>query len=107
MCFRDANFEGRSESKSGEMFADAGTSASSKLSVNSSNHSGRSRKRLPAAFSWSSFKFWLLVLGGSRLVGKYRHVVNLLDPKTYLVSPAGTKQKTNLSWYLTTIPRPQ
>ena len=107
MCFLDATFVGRSESESGEMFADAGTSASSRLSVNSPKHSGRSRKRLPAAPLWSSSTFLLSVLGGSRLVGKYRHVVNLLDPKTYLVSPAGTMQRTNLSWYLATIPRPQ
>ena len=31
------------------MFADAGTSVSSRLSVNSTNHTGRSRKRFPAA----------------------------------------------------------
>ena len=107
MCFLDATFEGRSESESREMFADADTSASSRLSVNSPNHSGRSRKRLPAAPLWSSFKCLLLVLGGSRLVGKYRHIVNLLDPKTHLVSPARTMQKTNLTWYLATIPRRQ
>ena len=46
------------------MFADASTSVSLRLSVNSSNHSGRSRKRLPAA-PWLSF-FWFGVVGGSR-----------------------------------------
>ena len=46
------------------MCADAGTFVSTRLSENSSNHSGRSRKRFPAACWLSSFLFWLWVLGG-------------------------------------------
>ena len=53
---------GRSESESWVMCAGAHTSKSSRLSVNSSNHSGRSRKRssesrLPSLF----FLFWVWV----------------------------------------------
>ena len=49
MCFLDTNLARRSESESWEVFASAGTCVSSNLSVISSNHSGRSRKRLSSA----------------------------------------------------------
>ena len=51
LCFLDfdVTFVGRSECESWEMCASAGTSVSSRLSVNSSNHSGSSRKRSSAS----------------------------------------------------------
>ena len=48
------------------MLVDAGTSASSRLSVNSSNHSRRSRKRFPAACWLSSLLISFLVVERSR-----------------------------------------
>ena len=36
-----------------------------------------------------------------------RHVVNLLESKKYLMSPAETMWRTNLSWYLVAITGPQ
>ena len=59
-----------SDSESWEVFAgvslDAGTSVCSRFSVHSSNHSGRSRIRLPDAWLLSLFLFLFLVLLGSR-----------------------------------------
>ena len=77
-----------SESESKEMCAGADTSVSSRFSVNSSNHFGRSSKRFPAA-SWLSFvfEFWFL----RDRVGfptPVRHFVNLLDSKKNLMSLA-------------------
>ena len=61
LCFLDATFAGRSESESWEMCAGAGTSVSSKFSMNSSNH-GKSRNRFPDAQSLSLF---FILSGGS------------------------------------------
>ena len=47
------------------MCAVAGTSVSSRFSVNSSNHSGRSRDRYPDAPPLSLFLFLFWVFGGS------------------------------------------
>ena len=58
------------------------------FSLNSSNHSGRSRKRFPAACLLSSFLlcfFWEYRVGFLALVGKHR----LLDSKN-LINPAVT-----------------
>ena len=63
--FLDATFVGRSESESWEVFASAGTSASSRLSVNSSNQSGRSRNRSLVAWFLSSVLFLFLPFWGS------------------------------------------
>ena len=48
------------------MCASADTSGSSRFSVNSSNHSGRSRNRSSEARLLSLFLFMFLVFGGSR-----------------------------------------
>ena len=87
------------------MCAGAGTSVSSRLSVNSFNHSGRSRNRSPDARLLSLFVFlfgFFFVNRASFLVPD-RHIALLLDLKIYLMSPAVAMQKTN--WYhdLTTI----
>ena len=88
------------------MFADAGTSVSSRFSVRSSNHSRRSRKRFPAAPLLSSFLFWFLVFRLSRgfpnACCEHRHFVNLLDSLN-LMNSAATMQKTSLRWNLKTI----
>ena len=47
LCFLGDNFVGRCESESWEMCRGAGTSVSSRFSVNSSKHSGRYRNRSP------------------------------------------------------------
>ena len=59
----DTTFVGCSESESWEMCAGASTSVSSRLSVNSSNHSGRSRKRSTESRLPSLFWFWFWVFG--------------------------------------------
>ena len=46
-----------------ECFAVAGTSVSSRFSVNSSKHSGRSRNRCPDAPSLSLFLFLFWIIG--------------------------------------------
>ena len=51
----------------------------------------------------SSFVFFGGSRRFSRLLGKYRHFVNLLDSKRYSMSPAVTMWKTNWRWNLTTI----
>ena len=56
-------FVERSESESWEMCAGASTSVSSGLSVNSSNHSGISRKRSSDSPLPSLFLFWFWVFG--------------------------------------------
>ena len=55
------------------------------------------------------FVFWFLkdLLGFPMLDHEYRHFVSLLDSESYLMSPAGTMQKTNLRWSLTAIPGQQ
>ena len=55
-------FVGRSESESWETCAGAGASESSRLSVNSSNHSRRSRNRFPDA--WLLSLFFCVFFGG-------------------------------------------
>ena len=54
-CFLGATFMRRSESETGKVCARAGTSASSRLSVNSSNHAGRYRNRLLVAWFFPFF----------------------------------------------------
>ena len=67
LCFLDfdTTFVGSSESESWEMCAGAGTSVSSGSPANSSNHSGRSRKRSSESRLPSLFFFWLWVFEGS------------------------------------------
>ena len=77
MCFLGAAFVGRSESESREMCAGAGTSASSKNSVNSSNHSGRSRNRSSDVRLLSLFSFLFWVFGESRQFPGARIVTSL------------------------------
>ena len=91
------------------MFAAAGTSASSRLSVNCSDHSLRSRKRFPAAPLSSLFfvLFWWILVDRTSFPIPLRHVVNLLESKKYLMSPAEKMWRTNLSWYLVAITAPQ
>ena len=62
----DATFVGRSESEWWGMCAGAGTSVSSRFSVNPFDYSGRSRNRFPAAPSLSLFLFLFWVFGVSR-----------------------------------------
>ena len=61
---RVTTFVERSESESWKMCAGASTSVSSGFSVNSSNHSGISRKRSSDSRLRSLFLFWFWVLGG-------------------------------------------
>ena len=84
LCFLGATFVGRSESESWEVFASAGTSVSSRLSANSSNHSREipqavSRCLLVVLFFLVGFWFWDYRVGFHAFVGKHRHFVNLLD----------------------------
>ena len=67
LCFHafDTSFVGHSELESWELCADASNSVSSTLSVNSSNHSGRSltngpfASRLSSLFSFLFCVFWI------------------------------------------------
>ena len=84
MCFLDATFMGCFE-----MFADAGTSVSSRLIVGSFNHSGRSRKLFPADSWLPVFLFWDPVGFPIPL----RHFVNLLDSKKCLMRSCGNRHE--------------
>ena len=82
------------------MSAAAGISASSRLSVNSSDHSGRSRRRFPAAPLQSPF--FVFQVACAIFPTLPRHFVDLLDLPN-LMNPAATMQKTSLCWNLTTV----
>ena len=90
LCFLDfdTTFKGRSESESWEMYAG---SVSCRLSVNSSNRTGRSRKRSSASRLSPLFDFCLCFFGVDphQLRGAiFRHFALILDLKMNLTSPA-------------------
>ena len=78
------------------MCAGAGTTVSSRFSVNSSNHSRGSRTRTTESRLSSLFLFLFWVNLASFLVPD-RHFALVLDLKMYLMSPAVSMLRIN--WY--------
>ena len=79
------------------MCAGARTSVSSRLSANSSDHSGRSRKRSSASRLpfLSVFLVWFLELICAACVELFRHFAPMLDLKMNLTIPVVAMQRTN------------
>ena len=79
----------RTESESSEVCADAGTSVSSRFSVNSSDHSGRSRNQSSEARLLSPFlNVFEFLLNRAIFLVSDPHFTLLLDMNMYLTSPA-------------------